>query len=80
VLRDVTERQEAVETGAAVLVGTDAGRIVATAGELLDSPARYAAMSQAANPYGDGRAAERIVASLRGERVAEWTPLAAEAA
>jgi len=80
VLRDVTERQEAVEAGAAVLVGTDAGRIVATAGALLDSPSRYAAMSRAGNPYGDGRAAERIVASLRGEPVAEWAPLAAEAA
>jgi UDP-N-acetylglucosamine 2-epimerase (non-hydrolysing) len=80
VLREVTERQEAVEAGTAVLVGTDVAAIVDTAGALLDSPSRYARMARAANPYGDGHAAKRIVAALRGEPIAEWSPVTANAA
>ncbi|HYW28159.1 MAG TPA: UDP-N-acetylglucosamine 2-epimerase (non-hydrolyzing) [Gaiellales bacterium] len=80
VLREVTERQEAVEAGAAMLVGTDTRTVVAAAGALLESPVRYARMAQAVNPYGDGHAAERIVAALCGEPVVEWAPFAAEAA
>jgi UDP-N-acetylglucosamine 2-epimerase (non-hydrolysing) len=64
VLRDVTERPEGVETGALRLVGTDPHRIVAEASRLLDDPTEYARMAQAENPFGDGHAAERIVASL----------------
>ena len=60
VMRDVTERPEAVEAGTVRLVGADAGRIVAGVNGLLDDPAEYEAMSRAHNPYGDGRAAERI--------------------
>jgi UDP-N-acetylglucosamine 2-epimerase (non-hydrolysing) len=60
VLRDVTERPEAVEAGTARLVGTSAGRIVGEAARLLDDPAAHAAMSAAENPYGDGRARIRI--------------------
>jgi UDP-N-acetylglucosamine 2-epimerase (non-hydrolysing) len=60
VLRDVTEREEAVESGQVRLVGTDAERIVATARELLASEAVYQRMASGLNPYGDGRAAERI--------------------
>jgi len=71
VLRDTTERPEGIEAGVARLVGTDRGRIVAAASELLTSPAAYAAMSRAVNPYGDGRAGERIAAILTGE---PWTP------
>lgn len=64
VLRDVTERPEAVEAGAARLVGTDSARIVAEVDHLLGDPAAYAAMARVISPYGDGRAAERIVAAL----------------
>ncbi len=64
VLREVTERPEAVEAGAARVVGTDPQRILAETERLLDDPAAYAAMARAVNPYGDGRAAERIVAAL----------------
>jgi UDP-N-acetylglucosamine 2-epimerase (non-hydrolysing) len=64
VLREVTERPEGVETGALRIVGTDRGRIVAETSRLLDDPHAYARMAEAENPFGDGHAAERIVASL----------------
>ncbi len=64
VLREVTERPEAVEAGVARLVGTDAERIVTETFRLLDDPEAHAAMAQAVNPYGDGHAAERIVRAL----------------
>jgi UDP-N-acetylglucosamine 2-epimerase (non-hydrolysing) len=60
VMRDVTERPEAVEAGVARLVGSDVEGIVAAAAELLDDPGVYARMSQARSPFGDGRAAVRI--------------------
>src|SRR3954469_7456022 len=62
VLREVTERPEAVDLGVARLVGTDPDRILAEASELLGSPAAYAAMAKGVSPYGDGRADERIAA------------------
>ncbi len=68
VLRERTERPEGIEAGVARLVGTDPQRIVAEAGRLLDDPQAYEAMARAVNPYGDGRAAERIVHQLL-----EWT-------
>ena len=61
VMREVTERPEAVDAGTVKLVGTDANRIVATASELLTDPVAYQRMSRAINPYGDGHACERIV-------------------
>ena len=61
VMRDVTERPEAIEAGVARLVGTDAGRIVAEASRLLTQPDAYNEMARRDNPFGDGRAAERIV-------------------
>ncbi len=64
VLREVTERPEGVLAGTAVVVGTDCERIVATASELLVSPAAYARMANAVNPYGDGHASERILSAL----------------
>ncbi|MEM7353583.1 MAG: UDP-N-acetylglucosamine 2-epimerase (non-hydrolyzing) [Acidobacteriota bacterium] len=64
VMREVTERQEGVDAGTARLVGTDPDRIVREAKRLLRDPEAYTAMSQAHNPYGDGRAAERIVEAL----------------
>jgi UDP-N-acetylglucosamine 2-epimerase (non-hydrolysing) len=60
VMRDVTERPEAMEAGVARLVGSDVEGIVAAAAELLDEPGVYARMSQAGNPFGDGRAAVRV--------------------
>ncbi|QOW19176.1 UDP-N-acetylglucosamine 2-epimerase (non-hydrolyzing) [Lysobacter ciconiae] len=60
VMRDVTERPEAVDAGTVRLVGIDTARIVTQANRLLDDPAAYAAMSRAHNPYGDGHASERI--------------------
>jgi UDP-N-acetylglucosamine 2-epimerase (non-hydrolysing) len=61
VLRDTTERPEAVTAGTAKLVGTQTESIVAVASELLSNPAAYTAMANAINPFGDGHAAERIL-------------------
>ncbi len=70
VMRETTERQEAIDAGTARLVGTSRERIVEGALRLLDDPAEYHAMANAANPFGDGQASERIVthclAYLRG--------------
>jgi UDP-N-acetylglucosamine 2-epimerase len=67
VLRQVTERPEAVAAGTARLVGTDRDLIVQQATILLDDVSAYTAMSSIHNPYGDGKACERIIASLRQE-------------
>lgn len=64
VMRDTTERPEALEAGTVQLVGTDYDTIVSTVSTLLDSPDAYAAMSQAVNPYGDGQACLRIIEFL----------------
>ena len=64
VLRERTERQEGVAAGTLKLVGTDPDQIVTEAMYLLDDPKAHAAMAGAINPYGDGHAAERIVAAL----------------
>jgi len=64
VLRDVTERPEAIEAGAARLAGTDPDAIVAAVRTLLDDGLAYQAMAGAPNPYGDGQAAARIAAHL----------------
>jgi UDP-N-acetylglucosamine 2-epimerase (non-hydrolysing) len=66
VMRDVTERPEAVEAGTVRLVGADRKRIVANVAELLDNSASYAIMSKAHNPYGDGNACEKIILVLKG--------------
>lgn len=60
VMRDNTERPEAIEAGTARLVGTDADRIVEAASALLDDEGLYQTMSEAHNPYGDGHASIRI--------------------
>ncbi|CCW36283.1 UDP-N-Acetylglucosamine 2-epimerase [Chthonomonas calidirosea] len=65
VLRETTERPEGVAAGTNRLVGTDVETIVAEASRLLNDPEAYAQMARAVNPYGDGHAAERIVAVLR---------------
>jgi UDP-N-acetylglucosamine 2-epimerase (non-hydrolysing) len=64
VLRKLTERPEACESGAARIVGTHRNTIVREAARLLTHPAAYAAMATGVNPFGDGRAAERIVVAL----------------
>ncbi len=64
VARNTTERQEGVEAGTLLLVGTDPVTIVAEARTLLDDPAEYARRSGHKNPYGDGLASQRIVAAL----------------
>ncbi len=65
VLREVTERPEGVEAGVLKVVGTDVEAIVKEASLLLEDDAAYHAMAQRRNPYGDGRASERIVEALR---------------
>jgi UDP-N-acetylglucosamine 2-epimerase (non-hydrolysing) len=65
VMRDVTERPEAVEAGTAKLVGTDPDAIVAATERLLRSSVAYRKMARARNPYGDGRASARIATVLR---------------
>lgn len=65
VLRDVTERPEAVEAGCALLAGTTYEGVRGSLAALLDDPVLYARMAAAPDPYGDGHAAERIRAALR---------------
>ncbi|MEW6447889.1 MAG: UDP-N-acetylglucosamine 2-epimerase (non-hydrolyzing) [Bacillota bacterium] len=79
VLRDVTERPEAVEAGTVLIVGTDEERIFAGVERLLKNAAFYKRMATAVNPYGDGRAAARIKSGLlhylgEGPRPAEFHP------
>lgn len=61
VMRDTTERPEALEAGTVKLVGTDFDKIVSEVGTLLDNPSYYEMMSKAVNPYGDGFACKRII-------------------
>jgi UDP-N-acetylglucosamine 2-epimerase (non-hydrolysing) len=77
VLRDTTERPEAVTAGTVRLVGTDELQIVGAVRTVLHDPAAYAAMANAVNPYGDGRAAERSIEAIAhlfglGERPVEF--------
>ena len=67
VMRDTTERPEALESGTVHLVGTDYNKIVNEVSTLLDNPAAYEKMSKAVNPYGDGKACPRIVSALKGD-------------
>jgi len=75
VLRDVTERPEAVEAGTARVVGTGRERIFAEASKLLLDSGEYGKMAHAVNPYGDGKAAERIVSILTADQ--KITPIPA---
>lgn len=65
VMRDTTERPEGVEAGTVKLIGTDSRKIVENVSRLLTDPKAYREMSEAVNPYGDGKAAGRIVNTLR---------------
>ena len=69
VMRDTTERPEALKSGTVHLVGTNHDLIVNEVSTLLDDSAAYERMSKAVNPYGDGKACDRIVRSLMGETV-----------
>ena len=61
VMRDTTERPEAVEAGTVMLVGTDQNQIVKNSQKLIDDKNHYQSMSFSHNPYGDGKASERIM-------------------
>jgi UDP-N-acetylglucosamine 2-epimerase (non-hydrolysing) len=66
VMRDTTERPEALEAGTVKLVGTDYNAIVGNVSQLLNDSVAYSAMSHATNPYGDGKACGRIIDFIRG--------------
>jgi UDP-N-acetylglucosamine 2-epimerase (non-hydrolysing) len=66
VMRDTTERPEAVSAGTVKLVGTNTQGIVSATNELLDNPLVYESMAKAHNPYGDGKACERIISFMKG--------------
>lgn len=78
-LRENTERPEGVLAGTTILAGTDVEKIVGLGRRLLDDKAFYSAMARRANPYGDGQAAQRIVACLKGETPSPFKPEAADA-
>lgn len=72
VMRNFTERPEAVTAGTVVLVGTSAARIVGAVNALYDDERLWSGFARSSNPYGDGFASERIVASLEGRTVEEF--------
>jgi UDP-N-acetylglucosamine 2-epimerase (non-hydrolysing) len=77
VMRDTTERPEAVAAGTARLIGTDSDRIISAVTELLDDPAAFALMANAVNPYGDGLASHRTIEAMAhlfglGQRPADF--------
>ena len=75
VMRDTTERPEALESGTVHLVGTNHDLIVSEVSTLLEDTAAYEHMSKAVNPYGDGKACDRIVRTLRGEQVEQYATI-----
>lgn len=77
VMRDVTERPEAVQAGTVQLVGTHVDTICDAAERLLDDERAYQAISRRVNPYGDGRASRRIVDAIRGATIDEFNPASA---
>ena len=79
VLRNVTERPEGLEAGILKLAGTDPERVYRTVRDLLQTPEELARMRQAKNPYGDGRAGQRVAQGVAwrlglGPRPGDWTP------
>lgn len=77
VMRDNTERPEAVDAGTVTLIGTDEERIVKEVDRLLHDQGHFDSMANAVNPYGDGKASERTVAAVAhllklGDRIAEF--------
>jgi UDP-N-acetylglucosamine 2-epimerase (non-hydrolysing) len=80
VLREETERPEAVEAGAAALVGTDRGRIIEAIERLWHDAAAYRTMQSAGNPFGDGQASQRIADVLQRHLAATTDPASVIAA
>lgn len=74
VMRNTTERPEAIEAGVARLVGVEREAIVAQTERLLDSPSAYAEMAKRVSPYGDGHATERILEVLMGAQAPVEAP------
>lgn len=72
VMRDTTERPEALSSGTVHLVGTNYEKIMSEVSILLDDQAAYHKMSHAVNPYGDGKACDRIIRILSGEQVEDY--------
>jgi len=72
VMRDVTERPEAVDAGTVILVGTDTQKIITETEQLLHDANAYTLMSNKHNPYGDGLACDRIITILKEEKVTEY--------
>lgn len=72
VMRDTTERPEALSSGTVHLVGTNYDKIVNEVSTLLDNQKEYDKMSHAINPYGDGKACNRIVRALKGEKIERY--------
>ena len=72
VMRDTTERPEALKSGTVHLVGTNYDLIVNEVSTLLDDADAYERMRKAVNPYGDGKACSRIVRALNGEQVERY--------
>lgn len=72
VMRDTTERPEALKSGTVHMVGTNHDLIVREVSTLLDDTVAYEKMSRALNPYGDGKACDRIVRALKGEKVERY--------
>ena len=68
VIRDTTERPEAIDAGTVKLVGTDADLIYSEAQKLLEDTNLYGTMSKAHNPYGDGKASKRIVKFIQAQK------------
>src|SRR5690606_15646418 len=69
VMRDTTERPEAVDAGTVLLVGTDKDKIVREANSLLTDTVRYQSMSELHNPYGDGKACNRIAEFIKSKNI-----------
>ena len=78
VMRDVTERPEALAAGVVRLVGTSKSKIVEMVNALFDDAALWRSFSQVCNPYGDGKACERIVGSLLGQEITEFKTAAVD--
>lgn len=78
VMRNVTERPEAVDAGTVRLVGTDRRRIFEAVSQVLSDKSRYLEMARAHNPYGDGKASERIAGIIAGRHVEGWRGRQAE--
>lgn len=71
-MRDTTERPEALSSGTVHLVGTDYNKIMTEVSSLLDDMDIYEKMSKAVNPYGDGKACERIVKAIIGDEIEKY--------